>query len=74
MLNSAGSEVRQIEGEDGEDVATDSDSADDLWNVDGDMSAEEVTAALTEEKRRKKVRAIFLVFLDGCQVNSCRPN
>lgn len=29
---------------------------DDLWDVDGDMTAEQVTAALTEEKRRKKVR------------------
>lgn len=29
---------------------------DDLWDVDGDMTAEQVTAALTEEKRREKVR------------------
>lgn len=28
---------------------------DDLWDVDGDMTAEQVTAALAEEKRRKKV-------------------
>lgn len=28
---------------------------DDLWDVDGDMTAEQVAAALAEEKRRKKV-------------------
>lgn len=37
----------------GEDEDSDED---DLWDVDGDMTAEQVTAALTEEKRRKKVR------------------
>lgn len=29
---------------------------DDLWDVDGEMTPEQVTAALAEEKRRKKVR------------------
>lgn len=28
----------------------------DLWDVDGDMTAEQITAAFAEEKRRKKVR------------------
>lgn len=59
ILESVESEAQQIEGKDGEDLATDSDSADGLWDVDRDMSAEEVTAALAEEKRRKKVRTIM---------------
>lgn len=40
------------EGEDEEEEETDEE---DLWDVDGDMTAEQVTAALAEEKRRKKV-------------------
>lgn len=39
----------------GEDEDDDDSDEHDLWDVDGDMTAEQVTAALAEEKRRKKV-------------------
>lgn len=42
--------------EDGDDAKSDSDSIADLWDVDKVMTHEEITAALAEEKRRKKVR------------------
>lgn len=31
-------------------------SHDDLWDMDGDMTVEQIAAAVAEEKRRKKVR------------------
>lgn len=39
------------------DEESDSDSLDDLWDMDREMTAEEVSAALAEEKRRKKAKA-----------------
>lgn len=48
------------EDEEGEDS-----DEDDLWDVDGEMTAEQVTAALTEEKRRKKVRGCAVRYKQG---------
>eukprot|EP00752_Nemacystus_decipiens_P010357 g9227.t1 len=43
-----------VKEEEEEDEGSDED---DLWDVDGEMTAEQVNAALAEEKRRKKAKA-----------------
>lgn len=51
----------------GDDDDTDSsdNSMDDLWDTDGEMTTAQITAALTEEKRRKKVQrsAMYIDYL-----------
>lgn len=42
--------------EDDDDDHTDTSSMGYLWDMDGDMTAEQISAALAEEKKRKKVR------------------
>lgn len=42
--------------DDGDNTDSSDDSMDDLWNTDGQMTTAQITAALTEEKRRKKVQ------------------
>lgn len=46
--------LRTDSDDEGDDEA-DGSSEVDLWDVEGDMTSEQVTAALAEEKRRKKV-------------------
>lgn len=47
--------IAKEEDGDGDEDDQERDSVSDLWNMDRDMTPEEVTAALAEEKRRKKV-------------------
>lgn len=39
---------------------------DDLWDLDGEMTADQITAALAEEKRRKKVRRSTIRKIVAC--------
>lgn len=47
--------IAEEEDGDGDEDHQESDSMSDLWDMDRDMTSEEVKAALAEEKRRKKV-------------------